>query len=173
MTERNEVKRALAVLIGLTFSALADAQDFLQQWRDSAAKAMNEFRTDHGPEIQAAGWRFVTAVTTPEGVPTADVFVKDVKVQQGSIRSASVLTVAYVPVPASDVPEYQSSRALVWFDCTQGRYEQRGLARYASVDGGGTPTSAEKAAATAPQMQPADPGSSQSALLTAVCSATL
>ena len=70
-------------------------------------------------------------------------FVKDVKVQDGSIRSASVLTVAYVPVPAFDVPEYQSSRALVWFDCKQERYEQRGIARYASMNGGGTPTSAD------------------------------
>ena len=169
------MKRALVVLVGLTFSALGGAQDFLQQWRDSAAKAMNEFRTAHGPGIQAAGWRFVTAVTTPEGVPSADVFVKDVKVQDGSIRSASVLTVAYDPVPAFDVPEYQSSRALVWFDCKQGRYEQRGIARYASANGGGTPTSAdaEKPATAAPQMQAVEPESTQSTLLTAVCSATL
>ena len=74
------MKRALVILIALTSSALAGAQDFLQQWRDSAAKAMNEFRSAHGADIQAAGWRFVTAVTTPEGVPSADVFVKDVKV---------------------------------------------------------------------------------------------
>jgi len=169
------VKRLLVVLVAVTFSALAGAQDFLQQWRDSAAKAMNEFRTAHGPEIQAAGWRFVTAITTPEGVPSADVFVKDVKVQDGPIRSASVLTVAYVPVPAFDVPEYQSSRAVVWFDCKQGRYEQRGIARYGSVDGSGTPTSAdaEKPASAAPQMRPIEPESAQSTLLTAVCSAAL
>lgn len=168
------MKRALAVLVAVTFSGLASAQDFLQQWRDSAAKAQHEFRTAHGPAIQAAGWRFVAAVTTPEGVPSADVFVKDVKVQDGPIRSASVLTVAYVPFPASDVPEYQSSRALVWFDCSQERYEQRDIARYASLDGSGTPTSAdaEKPASAPPQMQPAEPGSAQGALLTAVCSAT-
>ena len=169
------MKRALVVSVALTFSAPAGAQDFLQQWRDSAAKAMNEFRTAHGPGIQAAGWRFVTAVTTPEGVPSADVFVKDVKEHEGPIRSASVLTVAYVPVPAFDVPEYQSSRALVWFDCKQGRYEQRSIARYASTDGSGTPTSAdaEKPASAAPQMQSVEPESAQGALLTAVCSATL
>ena len=169
------MKPALVALVGLTFSALANAQDFLQQWRDSATKAMNEFRTAHGPAIQAAGWRFVTAITTPEGVPTADVFVQDVRARDESIRSASVLTVAYVPVPAFDVPEYQSSRTLIWFDCRKGSYEQRGIARYASVDGGGAPTSsnAEKPASEAPQMQPAEPDSAQSTLLTAVCSAAL
>ena len=166
------MNRALVVLVCLTFSALSGAQDFLQQWRDSAAKAQNEFRTAHGPELQAAGWRFVTAITTAEGVPSADVFVKEVKVKDGPIRSASVLTVAYVPVPASDVPEYQSSRASVWFDCRQGRYEQRSIARYESTDGGGTPTSAEVESA-APQLQPVEPESVQSTLLTAVCSATL
>ena len=169
------MKRTLVILITLTFPALTAAQDFLQQWRDSAAKTMNEFRTAHGPEIQAAGWRFVAAITTPEGVPTADVFVKDIAVKEGPIRSAAVLTVAYVPVPAFDVPEYQSSRTLVWFDCKQGRYEQRSISRYASVNGGGTPTSADaEKPATAPlQMQPAEPESAQGALLTAVCSASL
>ena len=169
------MKRALVILLALTFAAPAAAQDFLQQWRDSAAKAMNEFRAAHGPEIQAAGWRFVTVITTPEGVPTADVFVKDVEVKEGPIRSAAVLTVAYVPVPALDVPEYQSSRALVWFDCKHGRYEQRSIARYASMNGGGTPTSAdaEKPATAAPQMQAVEAESAQSTLLIAVCSATL
>jgi hypothetical protein len=169
------VKPALVALIGLTFSTIANAQDFLQQWRDSATKAMNEFRTAHGPELQAAGWRFVTAITTPEGVPTADVFVQDVRARDESIRAASVLTVAYVPVPAFDLPEYQSSRALIWFDCRQGRYEERAIARYASVDGAGAPTStnAEKPATVPPLMQPIEMGSAQSAILTAVCSAAL
>jgi hypothetical protein len=131
------VKRVLLVMIGLAFSPATPAQDFLQQWRDSATKTMNEFRAVQRPRIEAAGWRFAAGAETAEGVPTADIFVKDLKTRGGKVRSAQVLTASYVPIAAFEVPEYQSTNALVWFDCGTGAFEQRGIERYSSGDGTG------------------------------------
>ncbi len=162
------MNQRLALLACALLSSTAGAQDFLQQWRDSAAKAMQEFRAAHSATIEAAGWKFAGGAVSAEGVPLADVFVKDVKAGQGSVKSADVLSVAYTPVPASSVPEHQSVKALVWFDCAAATYQDRALQRYASVDGSGQPSSSESAPAET-AMRHAEPGSAEAAALSAVC----
>jgi hypothetical protein len=48
-------KKFLVPLICLALSSAAGAQDFLQQWRDSATKGMNDFRSAHKAGIEAKG----------------------------------------------------------------------------------------------------------------------
>jgi len=167
------VKKALPMLIGLALSSPTLAQDFMQEWHDNAVKSMDAFRAAHQAEIEARGWQFVSGTVSSEGIPMADLFFKDVKVQDGAIRSASVLTAAYVPVQPSGLPGYQSTNAVVWFDCKGARFEQRGIKRYASADGSGEPTSSEAEKPASAPMQPkdAEPESTEKTLLTAVCSA--
>jgi hypothetical protein len=162
-------------LIGISVFAPLFAQDFLQQWRDSAIKSMNEFRATSADAIKAGGWHFVEGLVNAEGVPLADVFIKDVKLQDGTLRSAQVLSAFYSPTSSSDVPEYQSSKAVVWFDCAGGGVEQRGIERYSTKDGAGPATSSEALKpATAPrEMRTAEPQTLDKSLLTAVCTAKL
>lgn len=169
------MKKILVTLIGLALSSAVGAQDFLQQWRDSATKGMNEFRSAHKAWIEANGWHFVAGAQSAEEVPISDVFVKGVKAEKGSIRSAVLLNVFYVPVPASESTEYQSAKMLVWFDCKEGRFEQHILERYATVDGSGNPVSrdAEKQGLAAIEIPGADPRSIEKPLLAAVCSSKL
>lgn len=164
---------ALVTFLALAVPCTACAQDFLQQWHDSATLHMSEMRSAHKSAIEAGGWRFVTGSQSVEGVPISDLFVKGVKVEKDAVRSAYLLNVFYVPVPASDFPEYQSTKMLVWFDCKEGDYEQRILERYATVDGSGNPVSrdAEKQAAGTIEMPGADRHSFEKALLAAVCQA--
>jgi hypothetical protein len=167
------MKNILIPLLGLALSSAVCAQDFLQQWRDSATKGMNEFRSAHKPGIEADGWRFVAGAQSAEEVPISDIFIKGVKAEKGSIRSAYLLNVFYAAVPASEFPEYQSAKMLVWVDCKEGSYEQRILERYASEDGSGMPVSrdAEKRGSAGIEMPGADPRSFDKPLLAAVCSA--
>ena len=169
------MKKYLVPLLAFALSSPVFAQDFLQQWRDSAAKGMNEFRSAHKAGIEAKGWRFIAGTLSLEEVPISDVFVKGVKVEQGFIRSAYLLNVFYAAVPAAEFPEYQSAKMLVWFDCKTGSYEQRILERYASVDGSGNPVSrdAEKQDPAAFEMPGADPRSYERPLLAAVCTTKL
>jgi hypothetical protein len=175
MEENSAVKKILVTLISLALSSAVCAQDFLQQWRDSATKGMNEFRSAHKAGIEANGWHFVAGAQSAEEVPVSDVFVKGVKAEKGSIRSAYLLYALYVPVPASESPEYQSAKMLVWFDCKEGSYEQHILEHYASADGSGKPVSrdAEKQGSAAIEIPGADPRSIEKPLLAAVCSAKL
>ena len=138
-------------------------------------KSMNEFRATSADAIKAGGWHFVEGLVNAEGVPLADVFIKDVKPQDGSVRSAQVLSAFYSPASSSDVPEYQSSKAVVWFDCASGGLEQRGIERYSTKDGAGAATSSEALKpTTAPrEMRTAEPQTLDKALLTAVCTAKL
>ncbi|HEX4985301.1 MAG TPA: surface-adhesin E family protein [Burkholderiales bacterium] len=165
------MKNLLLAIAALALPAVAGAQDFLQQWRDSATRDMNEFRAAHRGPIEAAGWRFVTGTMTAEEVPVSDVFVKSVKVEKGAVRSASLLNALYQPVATSDIPEYRSTKLLVWFDCKEGSYEQHILERYATVDGTGNPVSrdAEKLDTPSIEMPGADPRSYEKPLLAAVC----
>jgi surface-adhesin protein E len=167
--------RAGFALIGVLMSSPICAQDFLQQWRDSATKAMNEFRAAHWDTLKSNGWHFVEGVVNAEGVPTADLFIKDVKTQGGAMRSAQVLSAYYAPLRAAEGPEYQSSKALIWFDCSAGRFDQRALERYASSDGAGEPSSPEAAkSTTAPaDMKIAEQKSIEQTLLTAACAAQI
>jgi hypothetical protein len=167
------MKKFLIPLLGLAISGAASAQDFLQQWRDTATQGMNEFRSAHKAGIEANGWRFVVGAQSVEEVPVSDIFVKGVKAEKDSIRSAYLLNVFYVAVPASESPEYLSSKMLVWFDCKEGSYEQRILERYATVDGSGNPVSrdAEKQDSGMIEMPGADRKSFEKPLLAAVCSA--
>jgi hypothetical protein len=169
------MKTILTIILGLALSSPVLAQDFLQQWRDSAAKGMNEFRSAHKAGIEAKGWRFIAGTLSVEDVPISDVFVKGVKVEQGFIRSAYLLNVFYAAVPAAEFPEYQSAKMLVWFDCKTGSYEQHILERYATVDGSGNPVSrdAEKQDPSAIEMPNADPRSYDKPLLAAVCTTKL
>jgi len=166
------MKNLLTALIGVTLSTGAIAQDFLQQWRDTATQGMNEFRSAHKAGIEANGWRFVVGAQSVEEVPVSDIFVKGVKAEKESIRSAYLLNVFYVAVPASESPEYLSTKMLVWFDCKEGSYEQRILERYATVDGSGNPVSrdAEKQDSGMIEMPGADRKSFEKPLLAAVCS---
>src|SRR3954468_22019077 len=165
----------LVGLIAFFVSPALFAQDFLQQWRDSAIKSMNEFRAAQADAIKAGGWQFVDGLVNAEGVPLADVFIKDVKQQEGMVRSAQVLSAFYSPTSSADVPEYQSSKAVVWFDGASGGLEQRGIERYSTKDGAGQVTSSEALKpATAPrEMRTAEPQTLDKALLTAVCGAKL
>jgi hypothetical protein len=167
------MKKIIIPLLGLAISGAAPAQDFLQQWHDSATKGMNEFRSAHRPSIEANGWRFVAGAKSLEEVPISDIFVKGVKTEEGSIRSAYLLNVFYLAVPASESPEYQSTKMLVWFDCKERGYEQRILERYSTVDGSGNPVSrdAEKQSSGMIEMPGADSRSFEKPLLAAVCAA--
>jgi surface-adhesin protein E len=169
------VNKSMVTLAALMLSSTTFAQDFLQQWRDSATKAMNEFRAAHWDTLKSNGWHFVEGVVNAEGVPTADLFIKDVKTQGGAMRSAQVLSAYYAPLRAADGPEYQSSKALIWFDCSAGRFDQRALERYASSDGAGDPSSSEAAKSpTAPaEMKLAEQKSIEQSLLTAACAAQI
>lgn len=169
------MKKAMVALVALMLSSPTFAQDFLQQWRDSAIKGMNEFRAAHWPAIKNGGWQFVDGVVSADGIPTSDLFIKDVKAQSGTVRSASVLNAFYAPVAASEVPEYQSTMALVWFNCNDGSYQDRSVQRYASVDGRGEANSGDAAKPnSAPaEMKTPEPQSSEKTLLTAVCSVKL
>src|SRR5690242_18098440 len=89
----------------------AAAQDFLQQWRDSAAVAMKEFRAANDEPIRKQGWHFVEGLMNGEGVPLADVFVKDVKAESGSLRAAQVLSAFYQPASTPEGVGYRSARA--------------------------------------------------------------
>lgn len=165
----------LATLLGLSLAPAVCAQDFLQQWHDSATAHMNAMRAAHKGAIEAGGWRFVAGAQSAEEVPISDLFVKGVKSERDAVRSAYLLNVFYVPVPASEFPEYQSTKMLVWFDCKQGSYEQRILERYATVDGTGNPVSraAEKQEPGTIEMPGADRRSYEEPLLAAVCKTRL
>jgi hypothetical protein len=165
------MKSLFFAIVGVSLSAAAPAQDFLQQWRDSAAKGMAEFRDAHKGPIEASGWRFVGGTHTAEDVPVSDVFVKAVKTEGGSVRSAYFLNALYIPVPESNVPEYRSTKMLVWIDCSSGGYEQRILERYATVDGTGIPGSreVERQESVLNGFPGADPRSYEKPLLAAVC----
>lgn len=165
----------IAVALGLALTNGASAQDFLQQWRDSATRQMNAFRSSHAPAIVAAGWRFVAGSVSAESVPIADVFVARVSERTGTIRSADVLTSYYAERPESVVPAHQSARSVEWFDCVAGTWEQRSLNLYPGHDGRGEPNHAEPAR---PDSDPATPGTIDHgvvthAVLAAVCSAAL
>ncbi len=167
------MKKLLPLILAAMLPTAVVAQDFLQQWRDSAAKGMAEFREAHRGAIEAAGWRFVVATQSAEEVPISDVFLKSVKVEQGSIRSAYLLNVLYVAVPESEIPEYRSTKMLAWFDCKEGGYEQRILERYATVDGSGNPGSreAEKMVSTLNGFPGAERRTYEKALFAAICTA--
>ncbi len=169
------MKPILPALLALCLSSSATAQDFLQQWRDSATRGMNEFRSAHKAAIEAKGWHFVVGVQSVEEVPVSDVFVRGVKTEQGPIRSAYLLNVFYVAVPESESPEYLSTKMLVWFDCKSGEYEQHILERYATADGSGNPVSrtAEKLEPGKIEMPGADPRSYDQPLRAAVCTAKM
>ncbi len=169
------MNKYLIPLLALFLSPSATAQDFLQQWRDSATKGMNEFRSAHKASIEAKGWRFVVGAQSAEEVPVSDVFIKGVKTEQGSIRSAYLLNAFYVAAPGSESPEYLSEKMLVWFDCKTGEYEQHILERYATVDGTGNPVSrtVEKQEPGRIEMPGADPRSYDPSLLAAVCTARM
>lgn len=167
------MNKLLAAIIVLAAVLPASGQDFLQQWKDTATQQMKEFRAAHRPAIEAGGWRFVHGAVTPEGVPTSDYFVQGIVERSGGLRAAQVLNAFYVPIPEADVPEYQSTRAVLWFDCKAGTFEQRELSRYASADGAGTANSAEPAGdqAASYEGQPPAHQSAEGALLQYVCAA--
>jgi len=162
---------AVGVALGVAVATGAAAQDFLQQWRDSATRQMNAFRATHTPAIAAAGWRFVAGSVSAESVPIADVFIARVEVRTGAIRSADVLTSYYAERPESVVPAHQSARSVEWFDCAAGTWEQRSLKLYASHDGGGEPNHAEPAKVDGEPatLGPIDHGVVTHAVLAAVC----
>jgi hypothetical protein len=133
------MNRLLVMLIGLVLSSAAHAQDSLQQWRDSATQAMNEFRSAKKGRIEANGWQFVAGTLSAEEVPISDMFIRGVKTEQGSIRSAYLLNAFYLPVADPELPVYQSTKMLVWFDCKEGNFQQRIVERYPSADGSANP----------------------------------
>lgn len=165
----------IGVVLGALIASGAHAQDFLQQWRDSATRQMNAFRATHAPAIVASGWRFVGGSTSGEGVPTADVFVTRIAARQGAVRSAEVLTSFYAVRPESAVPAHQSSRSTEWFDCAAGTWEQRSLRLYPTHDGSGEPNHAEpgKADAAPAALGPIDHGVITHSVLATVCSQPL
>jgi len=167
------MREILVPLLAFALSPPLLAQDVLQQWRDSATRRMIDFRSAHRPWIEANGWMFVAATLSVEEVPISDIYMKGVKVEKDPIRSAYLLNTFYAAVPALEVPEYQSSKMLVWFDCKDRSFEQRILERYASSDGSGNPNSREAEKQNRPtiEMPGADPQSFDEPLLAAVCSA--
>ena len=169
------MKKIISLFICMSFAAGVAAQDFLQQWRDSAAKAMGEFRAAHQKSLELAGWRFVTGTESAENVPVSDVFVKTIRSESGTIRSAYLLNALYVAVAEGDSPGYRSAKLLVWFDCRDGTYQQRILERYAAVDGTGVPVSreAERQESTAIELAGADPRSYEKPLLAAICTSRM
>jgi len=166
------MNRLLVMLIGLVLSSAAHAQDSLQQWRDSATQAMNEFRSVKKGRIEANGWQFVAGTLSAEEVPISDMFIRGVKTEQGSIRSAYLLNAFYLPVADPELPVYQSTKMLVWFDCKEGNFQQRIVERYPSADGSANPVSrdTEMHDTLGIELPGADPRSVEKALLPAVCS---
>ena len=73
--KHSRIGMAFGVMLGVAVVTGASAQDFLQQWRDSATRQMNAFRATHAPAIVASGWRFVAGSVSAESVPIADVFI--------------------------------------------------------------------------------------------------
>ena len=66
------MRSLLIALIGVTLSAGVFAQDFLQQWHDSATRNMSEMRAAHKPGIGAAGGGLAGArAVSPGGSPGA------------------------------------------------------------------------------------------------------
>lgn len=175
--KHSRIGAAFGVVLGVAVAVVADAsaQDFLQQWRDSATRQMNAFRATHAPAIVASGWRFVAGSVSAESVPIADVFIARVAARKGSVRSADVLTSYYAERPESVVPAHQSARSVEWFDCATGTWEQRSLKLYASLDGSGQPNHAEPAKADGDPAAPGpiDHGVVTHAVLAAVCSQAL
>lgn len=167
------MKKLLAVIIALAAALPASGQDFLQQWKDTATQQMKDFRAAHRPAIEAGGWRFVHGAVTLEGVPVSDYFVKGIADRPGGLRAAQVLNTFYVPIPEADVPEYQSTRGQIWFDCKAGTFEQRDLSRFASADGSGTANSADEPRGDAAPFTGQAPAhqSVEGALLEHVCAA--
>jgi len=147
------VNRTFATLIGLGLASPSYAQDFMQQWRDGAIVTMNAFRAAHADQIKAQGWQFVGGAESSEGIPNSDVFVKDMKIVDGSTRSAYVLNVSYVPVQISGLPEYQATKAFVLFNCAERSYEYRSVERYANMEGSGSPSSSDIRKADSPPME--------------------
>jgi hypothetical protein len=154
---------------GALASAPAVSQDFLQQWRDSAAVAMKEFRAANGETIRKQGWHFVDGSMNGEGVPLADVFMKDVKAQSGATRAAQVLSAFYQPASTPEGVGYRSSRATVAIDCAAGRLQQLAVAYFESPDASGEP--AAPAVTAAGDAHEPQAGTPERALLAAVCSA--
>ena len=173
--EGDDVKKLLVTLFGLVCASSVGAQDFLQQWRDTATQNMNDFRAANAKKLEAAGWKFVAGAQSVERVPLSDLHIANVKARAGKVRSADVLDVGYLPFPESTVAEYQSAKSVTWFDCGAKTFEHRRYERFTSVDGSGAPTSAEEAKAdTAPaDMKHPDHGSVMNDVLDAVCAAKL
>ena len=169
------MKPILAALLSTVLSAPVLAQDMLEQMRGDATRGMNEFRATHKAAIEAKGWHFVVGTQSVEEVPVSDVFVKGVKTEQGSIRSAYLLNVFYIAVTSAEAPEYLSSKMLVWVDCRSGSYEQHIVERYATVDGSGNPVSrtAEKQEAGEIEISGADVRSYEKPLIGAICTIRL
>ena len=167
------MNRIFAALVGLGLASPVYAQDFMQQWRDGAIVAMNAFRAGHSDQIKSQGWQFVGGAESSEGIPSSDVFVKDVKILNGPTRSASVLNVSYVPVQVSGLPEYQATKVFVLFNCTERSYEYRSIERYANTEGSGDPNSSDTKKAGSQQMElkGAELLSMEKTLLENVCSA--
>ena len=169
------MKKTLPLLLAVALSAPVLAQDMLEQMRGNATRGMNEFRAAHKTAIEARGWHFVVGTQSVEEVPVSDVFVKGVKTEQGSIRSAYLLNAFYIAVTSAEAPEYLSSKMLVWFDCRSGSYEQHIVERYAAVDGSGNPVSrtAEKQEAGEIEIPGADVRSYEKPLIGAICTIRL
>ena len=122
--------------------------------------------------IEANGWQFVAGTLSAEEVPISDMFIRGVKTEQGSIRSAYLLNAFYLPVADPELPVYQSTKMLVWFDCKEGNFQQRIVERYPSADGSANPVSrdTEMHDTLGIELPGADPRSVEKALLPAVCS---
>ncbi len=167
------MKKAALLLVGLLGSSPVFAQDFLQQWVDNATKAMKDFRTAHASRIEAAGWHFVGGSLTIEGVPQADLYLREVKAGEGASRAAMVLNAYYTPVPAFDFPEHQSMRALLNVDCGNDNYQERASWRYASADGSGEPNAStpERPTSNFRDNKHAQPQTAEKTLVDLVCAA--
>jgi hypothetical protein len=159
------------LFVGLTLSAAAHAQDFLQQWRDSAVAAQKEFRAANTNNITQQGWRFLEGFTNAEGVPLADLFVKDVKRENEAVRSAHVLTAFYQPASAPDGTQYRVSRSELSFDCAGKHVQQRAASYFDKADATGEPAASQSEAG--PQMRDPDPHTAEPALLAAICAMQL
>ena len=169
------MKKTLPLLLAVALAAPALAQDMLEQMRGDATRGMNEFRAAHKAAIEAKGWRFVVGTQSVEEVPVSDVFVKGVKTEQGSIRSAYLLNAFYFAVTSGEAAEYLSSKMLIWIDCRSGSYEQHIVERYATVDGSGNPVSrtVEKQEPGEIEMHGADVSSYEKPLIGAICTIRL
>jgi hypothetical protein len=155
----------------LLFWPICHAQDFLQQWKDSAAVAQKEFRAASSSAITQQGWRFLEGFSNAEGVPLADLFVKDVKRESGTVRFARVLTAFYQPASTSEGTSFKSSHAELSFDCAGKHVQQRSAAYFTTPDASGAPAASQTDAS--PQMHEPDPHTAEPALLAAVCAMQL